>query len=254
MWLLVDIGNTRIKWRWFDDEGLRAGGTEALPSPGHESVVFSRIWEAASKPVLILVSNVAGDRFRDALDVWSRERWECSPVFVTSVPRQCGVTNGYDEPVRLGVDRWCSLIGARALVSSGEVCVVDCGTAITLDVLAADGVHRGGLIAPGLRTMVHSLTATALGPRADVAPAPYSPALGRTTSDCIRSGILAAAAGMVEHTLEKLAFPPDAVVLLTGGDAAFLASALVRQVRIEPDVLFYGLARMGVPGGAPCVG
>jgi type III pantothenate kinase len=247
MWLLADIGNTRLKWRWAEGSLLRPGGAEALPPVGHEAALFSRLWAAGEVPDRLMVSNVAGPHVAESLRDWSMGHWGLQPTFVSSEARQCGVTNGYANPQSLGVDRWCGLIGARALVAA-PVCVVDCGTAATLDVLTATGEHQGGLILPGLRAMLHALTSTARGIRGEVPPAPAATVLGRSTTECMRAGVLAATAGMVEHALARLGFPTDGQVILTGGDAALVASALARPARIEADLVFHGLAQIALEG------
>lgn len=244
MQLLVDIGNTRLKWRWSRRGELLPGGAEALPPAGAEVSFFHRFWGAVAAPERVVVSDVLGEPLRGALRNWTMHQWGREPCFVTSTTHVEGVTNGYDIPSSLGVDRWCALIGARS-VSMGPLCVVDCGTAITVDLLSTEGQHRGGLICPGLSTMIRSLTESAGGLRVEVkATRPAAP-LGRSTVECIQAGILAAAAGMVEYTLGQTAFPDTGTLLLTGGDAELLGSALKRPVRIEPDLVFRGLAEIG---------
>jgi type III pantothenate kinase len=146
------------------------------------------------------------------------------------------------------VDRWCGLIGARSLVG-GPVGVVSCGTAITIDLLGADGRHQGGVIGPGLTTMIQALTGAARGIRMEATHGDFAAPLGRTTVECVQAGVLAAAAGMVERTLGRAAFPGDGVILVTGGDADQVAAALDRSARVEADLIFLGLARIAGEGG-----
>jgi type III pantothenate kinase len=243
MQLLIDIGNTRLKWRWLRQGRLVPGGTAPVPEAGSESALFSGIWGEYEAPDRIVVSNVAGDAIRRAMDDWCQGHWRRVPEFVVAAPEQAGVVNGYRDPAVLGVDRWCGLIGARSLTSA-PVAVVSCGTAITVDLLGADGRHQGGVIGPGLATMIQALTGATRGIRMEAAPEGFAAPVGRTTVECVQAGVLAAAAGMVERTLARAAFPGDGVILVTGGDADRVVLALNRSVRVEADLIFLGLARV----------
>lgn len=248
MQLLIDIGNTRLKWRWLRQGQLLPGGAESLPAEGSEPILFSKLWGHEAAPGRVLVSNVAGESIRRALSEWSIAALGRPAEFVVAGVEQGGVVNGYREPAALGVDRWCGLVGARTLVGS-PLCVVSCGTAITMDLLDAEGRHAGGVIGPGLATMIQSLTGATRGIRIEAAPESFSAPLGRSTVECVRAGVLAAASGMVESTLERTAFPSTGVVFVTGGDAGLVASVLKRPVRIEHELVFMGLARIAGEAG-----
>lgn len=238
--LLVDIGNTLIKW----GVGLH---DELLPGAPFASVDadFSQAWDELPTPATVWVSNVAGPAVAGNLRDWLIRRWGLNAHFARSELQAYGVVNGYDEPARLGVDRWVALIGARRR-DHGALCVADCGTAITVDVLNEAGEHLGGVIAPGLALMNDALSKGTHGlwhiaPQADFA-------LGRETSAAISAGLLAAAAGVIERTRVEatrlLGRSPH--LILTGGDGAALAGVLSGPLDHAPDLILEGLYAMAL--------
>ena len=158
MKLLVDIGNSRLK-----SAIAYEGELQALPSVGWREFPVEHwmetVWLDALcgiTPDSVLVSNVAGEDLLPTLDDWCCHQWHYKPVVISSSHSCAGLTNGYAEPHRLGVDRWAAMLGARE-IQSGALCVIDCGTATTVDVIRADGLHLGGAILPGMYTMRRAL-------------------------------------------------------------------------------------------------
>ena len=155
MKLLVDAGNSSIKWalcnagEWHNGDRFVHRGRDITGQLTH-------YWASLQPPEGVYVANVAGKRLGRDLTTWTREWWSQTPEFIGSTPEACGVRNAYAEPETLGVDRWAALIGAHHQIR-GAVCIVDCGTAITLDLLLADGQHRGGLILPGIEMLKRAL-------------------------------------------------------------------------------------------------
>jgi type III pantothenate kinase len=237
--LLVDIGNTRIKWALAHSGRLWPGLPFATADPD-----FGRAWSALPPPVALWVSTVAKPELAASLSDWSARRWGLSPRFVQSEARACGVTSGYDEPARLGVDRWLALIGARGRCRDA-LCVADCGTAITVDWMDAEGRHRGGLIAPGLAMMRDSLARGAHGLRRSEVAA-VSAGFGHDTATAISGGTAWAAAGLIERAVREAARVLDGSLslLLTGGDGAMLAELVARPADFAPDLILEGLWAM----------
>lgn len=237
--LLVDVGNSRLKWGLSRDGALTPGepcasGYERLPGE------LETRWGNLPPPARVLISNVAGFAAAAVLHAWIRERWNLDPCFVR--PKACayGVTNGYTHPEKLGVDRWVALVGARRL-QAGAVCAVDCGTAITADVLDASGQHWGGLIVPGLNLMRKALIAGAQGLSGEEWR--NCAFLGQDTAAAMSGGALLAAAGLIERVLRdsarKLGTTPR--LLLTGGDADSVGAALETPYRSIPELVLEGL-------------
>ncbi len=242
MHLLVDSGNSRLKWSWW--AGGELFGRQGVAGGKRLSIeTLDTNWGAfVSPPNGVWIANVAGAGVAALLARWIESRWGLEPVFVTSQAEDCGVTNGYDNPERLGVDRWLALIGAFHHYPL-PACIVDCGTALTLDVLDRQGRHRGGLISPGLALMTQSLGKGTADIGLDVAVLSSKGRLGRETSQAIGLGIRHAAAGLIERVMEDMATElPDLRLILTGGDAGDVAAFLRKAFIAAPELVLQGLA------------
>ena len=184
MILLLDIGNSRTKWGFLTAGELTAtgarshgGGTEILPP------------DLPHQPEAVYAANVAGERAAEALRTGVAARWNCRLILARSAARAGAVRNAYADPQQLGVDRWLALVGAYAS-RRAALCLVDAGTATTVDLLARDGRHLGGFIVPGRDLMVDSLlTATGeLARRREAADPDAEPAPGQSTGAAMRDG------------------------------------------------------------------
>lgn len=154
--LLVDIGNTRIKWASLTDS--RLGRQRAAVHRQWGVREFERnVLGSAGTPRRILVSSVAGPRTNRLLVRAARRAGLVTPQFVKTVRRAAGVTTRYEEPWRLGVDRFVAVIGAYHLARGRPACVISIGTALTVDLVDETGRHEGGAIVPGPEMMVASL-------------------------------------------------------------------------------------------------
>ncbi|MBS0320356.1 MAG: type III pantothenate kinase, partial [Proteobacteria bacterium] len=158
--LLIDVGNTFLKWGLFQTGtgSARANRVESGHALLEEIPTLSPSFAALPSPARIVISNVAGTRAR-AATIRLLEAWPDAPAPLWLVPQaeQCGVRNAYRNPAQLGSDRWAAIIGARALLGPEPAMVVVCGTATTIDFLAADGQFKGGVILPGVGLMLRSL-------------------------------------------------------------------------------------------------
>lgn len=242
MTLVVDIGNTRLKWALADGVSLSARGETAYRKEGVWEALDER-WRRLSAPPQVLACNVAGTAVAEALTTWVARYWRCEVTFVRARAVGWGVTSAYDDAGSLGADRWAALIAAQRKFSP-PVCVVDCGTAITIDVLAAGGQHLGGLIIPGLTLMRRSLSKNTDGIR-EVVSGRVS-LLARNTNDGVTAGTLYAAVAVIDRVVTDVeaALQEAVVCVLSGGDAKLLASLLARGAVCEPDLVLQGLAVM----------
>lgn len=240
MYLLVDIGNSRIKWAVLE-AGRLSGSNVLVPTGAALRELLGRSWGALDRPQRVLVSSVGEGEANSDLSDWVSCRWQRVAEFAVSQPGGHGVVNAYSDPTRLGVDRWLCLLAAWSLYRS-RVCIVDCGTAVTLDLLDESGVHQGGLIIPGLETMKKSLIQGTSAIR-DVRPASTG-FPGSDTASAIHNGTLLAVRGMIRQTLEQLEEPgtPAIPLVLTGGDAARVAEGLEGPLRVIPELVLQGLA------------
>ena len=239
--LLLDIGNSRLKWALAEGERLLTWGVVEHRGQQLHSLL-ERELPLASDPGPVWISNVAGTAMQRALRRWARERQGRALRFVRSSAQAHGVINAYEEPEQLGSDRWLALLAARR-EHGRALCVFDSGSAITVDGLLADGRHVGGAIMPGHEAMVHALRVsthlTALPVQAVATP------WGTNTAACIDAGIRHAVLGLLRGFMERLAQQAGEtpLCLVTGGGGqAWLPWLQEIPHRYCPDLVLQGLA------------
>ncbi|WP_329741467.1 type III pantothenate kinase [Dyella sp. A6] len=239
MRLLLDLGNTRLKWALSGNDGWLARGAvawdENLPD------LLSTAWHGLPVPAAVLGASVV-DEAREAMVAGqSASLFGQAVAWLRTPAEACGVRNAYAEPRRLGVDRFLSMVAARA-AGDAPCVLVGVGTALTLDALAADGRHLGGLIAPGPRLMQQSL----LGATAKVRPERPGRILdvADNTADAVSSGCWLAAVALVERFAARMAGPLGGTpgMILHGGDAGELVPLLTLPSRQVVDSVLRGLA------------
>ncbi|WP_020564119.1 type III pantothenate kinase [Methylosarcina fibrata] len=235
--LLVDIGNTRLKWAMTEADRLVPGDFLANSQLSEERL--KELWQSVPPPGRIAVSCVGAENTAELVCKAALELWPGAKITrIRSQADAFGVTNAYLQPEKLGADRWLSLIAVRHCYYSMPACIVDCGTAITVDLLDDHGRHQGGLICPGLRLMKQSLAASTAALKFD--DARYDPGPANHTEAAIDSGVLTAAIGLIEHVFA--AQPGNSLLILTGGDAERVAGHLAYRVVVDSDLVFRGLA------------
>ncbi len=237
--LLVDSGNSRLKWALLDCNQLLPG--PALASRGLREEALEELWGALAVPARVLIANVAGKEVAEVLRAFVRSRWSLEPEFVRAQASGFGVVSAYLAPETLGVDRWLGLIAARNRYLLPAL-IADCGTALTLDVIDEAGRHKGGLICPGLKLMGEMLVHKTAGIRL-AAWSGSIKGLGDGTSAAVHLGIRQAALGLIERTFrQQQKLYPKLSLLLTGGDAQALLPELEVQALWAPDLVLEGLA------------
>lgn len=239
--LLLDIGNTNLRWATYDAGQL--GAVETLRHSGGVPLDLLAAWETHPAPERILVSNVGGAGVADALRRVTHAYWGLEPETVCTQAEHNGVRIAYADPTRFGVDRWLTLIAAHA-ESQQATLIVDAGTAATFDLLLADGRHLGGLILPGIEMMRTSLLAGTQIPR--IESEPVGDPWATDTGAAVAAGSVQALGALASRLYDRLADESGTVpcLLLTGGDAQRLRLALDRPVTEIPDLVLRGLARL----------
>ena len=235
--LELDVGNSRIKWRRMSADrsetlsrGINLDEDEFFVEQGNYGV-----------PSRFLMGSVADKRLTKRISKWSETQWSISPL-EAQVRRVCGgVKINYADVSRLGVDRWLAMLGAFDR-SKGPCIVVDSGTAFTLDILNQDGVHLGGYILPGLRSMKESLTCKT-GVRLQAKALEPCLELGNSTDEAVINGGLAALVALIEKKIEELSKSGcDPKVYLTGGDADFFVRQMdFPALELDMDLVLDGL-------------
>jgi type III pantothenate kinase len=238
MKILIDVGNTRIKWAV--EELQKLNNSQAIQHQKTDYIKqLKQAWFKLPHPSSVIISSVGKQQIVNELSNLANTLWPNIVVVIAKSSAQwLLMNNAYKEASKLGVDRWLGLIALQRLYATNS-CVVDCGTAITIDVLDLQGQHIGGLISPGLQLMQHSLfQGTELLPNIDQH---CSVGLSNYTEAAIYSGTIYAAAGLIEKMIADLCSSSPKLIL-TGGDAEILAQCINCQFTIEPDLVLKGLS------------
>ena len=232
--LLLDLGNSRLKWACAENNQLDYG--QPLLHFDLTPQTLRALWQDL-KPQQIDISCVGNVKLLNLITAVARELWKDISITMPSTETQAlGVTNGYLQPNKLGIDRWLALIAVRQKMNS-PICVVDCGTAITVDVLNENGEHQGGLICAGLTLMKTALAFNTAD--LPLTEAPYNVGLAIETEAAIYNGTLFAVSGLIERVMQKQV--ENTVLFLTGGDAPIIASQLECAFILETNLVLQGL-------------
>ena len=245
MTVVLDIGNARLKWACLRDGKLSDFG-EVLHGGDTERALAAYTASLEQPVTRIIGTNVAGDSIAQRIDELATERWGVNPEWIASAAEQLGVTCGYPDPQRLGADRWVAVIAAY-VHAGGAACVVDAGTALTVDVVDGEGTHFGGLIMAGPRLAVAALgrgTSNIAETVLPEEPPVGMELMGRNTDEAVAHGAMLGVAAAVERALRvaKTTLGAEPLVLLTGGDALLLLPWLESTGQHREHLVLEGLA------------
>lgn len=238
MQLLIDMGNSRLKWAIWEQGMLTQHGSFI-----YSNSILIDVWKRFTSISAVIISSVANRNQREQLVQWCQQRWACSVEILHTGNEAYGVINGYLEPSTLGIDRWAAMIAAQHL-HSGPKIIIDCGTAITVDIIDASGMHCGGMIAPGLALMVNSLRQDTAGIHLDKMM-DYQSLPGRDTQTGVASGVFTMFDGFIEGIRKKwlLKLGDGTQLILTGGDADyFYYGHASGDVKVVSDLVLQGVA------------
>lgn len=245
--LYVDLGNTCLKWC----TDLVDSEQTARSAPHHQAITsawLDSLWGTAPVPDTVFLASVAAPTLSATLLKWLQNHWpEASVHCLETPPEAGGLTNGYRTFSQLGIDRWLGMYAIWEERSGRPFALLSAGTALTLDVVSADGRHQGGFILPGLQTALSSLTRAAYGCAVNELR-PHTgctgTSLGFDTDSCIREGQLFA----LKSWLNSL---PDALtrwtgeaklsLWITGGDANILMDFAPQGAQMAPNLVLKGM-------------
>lgn len=248
--LAIDVGNTRLKWALYEaaivNSPLIDQGAIFLE---HIDDLADGAWKDISEPSSILGCVVAGDSVRFRVQEQLGECWvDSQPRWVVSRAQEAGMTNSYDIPSRLGVDRWVAMIGARHRMlqytvgqSPRPVVVVMVGTAVTVEAIDPAGTFLGGYILPGYGLMLRALETGAAGlhhmPTGSVVPFPTN------TSDALTSGGTFALVGAIQRMVRQLQAHCGAAPMcfMTGGAGWKIAPYMEIPFELVDSLIFDGI-------------
>jgi len=240
--LLIDAGNTRLKWACLSGAELARVGEVDYQArlEGWDPDLGNR------RPSRIVLACVAGDEVRDCLVSWAQDKFGIKAENLVTPAAGWGIRNAYRVADQLGIDRWAAMIAAFRKYS-GNICVIDAGSALTLDFIRADGRHEGGYIVPGLHRLSQCLVeSTSLKSATVLAEGASQRMPGTSTAGCVSQGALQMLCSMIETSLQhyeqEVAAPVQCV--LTGGDGEKLSSLLKIECKLEPDLVLQGIGMM----------
>lgn len=231
----IDIGNTHAKWR-LSSEGLVID-SGVLDTRCKDWAVFHSL--QPHQPERVRVSNVAGSEVGERVRHIAAKSFGLEIEFAVASKVVGEVVSGYEQPHRLGVDRWLALLAGWELFGS-RCAVVDAGSALTFDFLDEQARHLGGYIIPGRQMMLNSLFGGTSGVRAEASQA-EDISYGQNTASAVHNGCMALTVALIEKTLNTEGLGVNNVVL-TGGDSESLLIHLPSSVVHIPDLVLDGLA------------
>ncbi len=242
--LLVDVGNSRIKWALAENDVLGEQEVHAWLENDLEKILNS-YWGKLEQINAVYISNVAGKKIGKIICNWCKENWQMNPSFAKVTKQGCGVKNSYPDAQKLGIDRWLAMLAGWDIVKS-NVCIIDCGSAITIDVVDSSGWHRGGVIAPGLTLCERALTDHTYA--LSVQKCEELTLLSNDTEAAIKSGCYHQFIGGIEYMLTKIAQQHESNMeyIITGGDAELVVkdldlSVFAIKLRHKPTLVLQGL-------------
>jgi len=239
MYLLIDAGNTRVKWALIENEFNE--NIEVLYGSLDDLAEALRSINAASTKILLSAVHQVDD-----LMVLLRDQHFSQVTAVKSKSAQAGVTNSYKQPERLGVDRWLAMLASYKILGILEdvkgIVVIDAGTALTIDVLNRDGVHQGGYIVPGMAMAQTALFANTEQVRRYDEVVSLSGdgrlnKLGNNTLQCVEYGVINQQVALIEKVMNQYS---EYDVILTGGDCGLLAGFFT-TAKVDKNLVLKGL-------------
>ncbi len=240
--ILLDCGNRYLKAQFREAGRLQASFAGAYHSGWRQRLEH---WMQGLSATHCYLASVL-DRTRQAeLDQFLAPQFEAAVTRFVSTAQTLGVTNGYRQPERLGVDRWMTLLAAREM-AAGDCIVIDAGSAITLDLLRADGQHLGGAILPGFNTSIEHFKGIFKYIDFDAPSIAETRQPGCSTEAAIHIDYAHTAIEMLPGLVNRWIqiFDDDATILLAGGDAGRVQRVLDQPSRIVPDLVFRGIGRL----------
>ena len=232
MILDIDIGNSYTKWRLTDGAVVYRSGSQTTQS------ISNGLELPPGVPILrVRLSSVVSDSLQGDLVAQMKSQFNAEVAVAKVSSSAAGVTCGYDDPSSLGIDRWLAMMASYSRYQA-SVLVVDAGSAMTLDLVTAEGRHIGGYILPGLTLMRDALWGGTdrVKVDADATSGGIDPA--QDTAAAVNQGSLLASIAVIE----KLLVQYQSNLVVTGGDAKQLLPYLKGKVDYQPNLVIDGLA------------
>lgn len=246
MLLLIDVGNTYIKWSIPYNNNVYTAHWRYLGSAPRNNIKdLIHAWSIL--PIKkVIISNVAGPRFKSTLQTLLHSTFgtNITITWFISQSKLAGLYNKYKNPSQLGCDRFASAIGAHKIFPQRSLIIITCGTATTIDDVTKEGIFMGGIILPGLKTMLSSLAKTT-----NLLPiikkiqkiTLHTP---NNTIDGISLGCILAQIGAIELVIaahHKKYKKENSLCIISGGAGATLATYINTTTIIIENLVLVGL-------------
>jgi type III pantothenate kinase len=244
--LLIDLGNSCLKWAVKTEEGISSSYSFYYQNQDLE-ILLEKAWANLNIDKVVLAS-VADDHLTNLITQFAEKKWGLKLIILKTSLESYGLRNHYVTPFLLGVDRWAVAVAAWKQYQS-PLCLVSCGTAITTDIINAKGELLGGTISPGLSFMCQSLSQRAaklktLDQHFFQEGKFYNPVLeSKDTVTALTSGALLMAIAFLDQTAVTLSkkYGSEMRFIIRGGDAEFLLPHLKTHFEYQSDLVFDGI-------------
>jgi len=244
MILLIEIGNSNFKWCFRDGETLSEVHQFNYNIDSLDELFLHLLNEVKQFTIeKIFICCVAPELIKSQFTNWLKLNSLPLATFFESSENEMGVLNCYKEVKLLGNDRWLSLVYVYNVYQT-DVCVIDCGTAITVDLVLKNGQHKGGLIAPGFLSQISALKLnTDIIDQQKFVNQATTPLLQNNTHLCIEQGCRRMSLGFLKESVGilKQQYGENLKIVITGGDSESLISELPNNWHHCPNLLFLGL-------------
>ena len=238
MKLLFNLGNSNLSWAISAETGWQTGKLTADPKQLADALI--RQFATLQAPDAVWMSSVGGKPSLEVLHTWLDRHWSIQPSMVVAEASAFGITNCYPEASTLGADRWAALVAVRHRYKI-PACIIDAGTAVTVNLLDDKSHFRGGSIFPGLHVIRQALVSSTANLSADTGS--ENSCLACTTADAIAAGTRVGWIGAVRQILDAQQAESKSApfIYITGGDGELLARGLDRQHELVPDLVLQGI-------------
>jgi len=240
--LQLDVGNSGAKWRLLIDGQVIARGKYVSGDEASRQLLLNCTVQLEQ----IWISSVAGPAAQSELAALLLAQWGVEPWFARTGARTGSLVNSYHDPTRMGIDRWLAMLAGRQR-EAGRICVVDAGSALTIDIVGESGQHEGGYIIPGPVLMERALLLDTDRVRFDEEVG-YALSPGLSTAEAVRHGIALAQVGAVALAID-CGGGQAMQLLFCGGGGEALMQLLDRGGSYVPDLVFEGLGVMAACSG-----
>lgn len=239
MKLLLDLGNSCCKSAMFAGEEITMHETLPYDKENRLAVIESILHKKNVPDQVIICSVLDGNSNQRLIKLFSSYAIH-DYYFLDPSTESFGIQLGYSEPGQLGADRLATLIAAHEKFD-GNKCIVDCGTAVTVDALDANGIHQGGVIFPSVASMQRALSADT-GISHNKADRNFD-VFASNTQDAIYTGCLAAVVGGIQQAVNIMQahYGLFDLIIMTGGNAKLVIPMLTQKVLHESKLVLNGL-------------